>query len=614
VSSTSVNVGSSFTTSIGQPKLRLYDDGVNLYGFGIQNSILSYEVPNAVDSHVFYSGGVEILRINAIAITAAVPIIGTVTSATNITINTPIVSDDTLYSTTLVDTTGAGVPLSIPNDRSSYQYNPQLLRSYIGNSTFPQNNYSVNTTSNRTSFNNLTTLVRTKQPTTGMQAIACNASGRVVAVANSTQILVSQDYGSTFAAPIAIPGITAIAICNSGQYIVTNNTDNTNISVRISTDYGATFNQVVVAAVPSIPVTWVSISGNCRYIVVNTGTTTQYISSNYGASWTIISFAAATGSVFSALSTDGRYIAINSVGGPYILSQNYGASFTNSGVTLITGMSAPAISDDFRYIYLPYSTGMFRSTDYGTNFAGVSYGATITSYVRFRCSTDGRILVQSIGSTINQTRYSQDFGQTFSNFSSSNMTGIAMPDNGQFFYLIDSGNLYQYGNAVTLSNYGSADIAGVMTVGADTIIGGSLITNGNSIFNGDLSLSGTITGNRLLNTDTTLGTLVYSGLASNTALYVTNNITGQSNTGASIVLQSVLSPAGFMAINFNGIFNGAETIFNTLKTRWRVTVNQNASNDAFSIDNWNGTSFSTYVSITRSTVNTLVANYPNTYN
>jgi hypothetical protein len=47
---------------------------------------------------------------------------------------------------------------------------------------------------------------------------------------------------------------------------------------------------------------------------------------------------------------------------------------------------------------------------------------------------------------------------------------------------------------------------------------------------------------------------------------------------------------GLSAINFNGYTNSTRTRVNTGKNHWRMLVNQNAANDIFQVDSWNGTS------------------------
>ncbi len=111
----SINMGSS-TSSLNSQKLRLYDDGVNRYGFGIQSSTLSYEAPNAVDSHIFYTGNVERIRANSAALRlSGIPI---TTASGDLTLNPSganiSVSTKTITNVLGVTTTNALSSLQAP--------------------------------------------------------------------------------------------------------------------------------------------------------------------------------------------------------------------------------------------------------------------------------------------------------------------------------------------------------------------------------------------------------------------------------------------------------------------------------------------------------------------
>ncbi|MFA6306606.1 MAG: hypothetical protein WCV70_02095 [Patescibacteria group bacterium] len=59
-----INLGATYSSTAGaNPKMIMYDDTINVLGFGISGSQLDYIVPAGV-SHVFYVGGVEQARLN----------------------------------------------------------------------------------------------------------------------------------------------------------------------------------------------------------------------------------------------------------------------------------------------------------------------------------------------------------------------------------------------------------------------------------------------------------------------------------------------------------------------------------------------------------------------
>lgn len=73
-----------------------------------------------------------------------------------------------------------------------------------------------------------------------------------------------------------------------------------------------------------------------------------------------------------------------------------------------------------------------------------------------------------------------------------------------------------------------------------------------------------------------------------------------------INIQTILS--GFHVIGFNGYYSnaGAEVRNNTAKLRWRITADQRTTADAFSLDSYNGTATTTYMSVNPS-ANTYVS-------
>jgi hypothetical protein len=61
-------------TPLGFPKIRVFNSGADIYGFGLQSDTLSYESVPASSNHVFYVANTERIRINASALQLAVPI------------------------------------------------------------------------------------------------------------------------------------------------------------------------------------------------------------------------------------------------------------------------------------------------------------------------------------------------------------------------------------------------------------------------------------------------------------------------------------------------------------------------------------------------------------
>lgn len=101
-------------TTLGTPKVRIFDNGTSMYGFGIQSGVLSYEMPNATESHVFYTGGSELFRANSVGLRTSIPI----TSPADLTINPTganiVMSSKTFTSLGNILMTSVTTPLGVP--------------------------------------------------------------------------------------------------------------------------------------------------------------------------------------------------------------------------------------------------------------------------------------------------------------------------------------------------------------------------------------------------------------------------------------------------------------------------------------------------------------------
>ena len=145
-------------------------------------------------------------------------------------------------------------------------------------------------------------------------------------------------------------------------------------------------------------------------IVGNQGAS-PYLSTDFGATWTVVSATAAgTNHRSCAMSASGKYILLVKLSTSAVnVSSDFGVNWTSLTAASSTGVAK--MSGDGKYQYI-FGTGVKRSADFGASFSniligigGMAEGGTV--------SPSGRVVVAGVNGTTDM-RISEDYGVTFS--------------------------------------------------------------------------------------------------------------------------------------------------------------------------------------------------------
>ena len=174
----------------------------------------------------------------------------------------------------------------------------------------------------------------TNSPAQSYSAVTSSADGTsIYAVASQSHLFKSTDSGLTWT-PLFYAWY-GVASSQSGQYrIVTTENYNDN-AVYLSSDGGATWQDITSSTPNPSGGLWFTASCNsdCQYIVLTTEVNKIALSSDYGQSWktvTIASGSSANSLVITqvAISSTGQYMTAATNTGLVYTSTNYGNSFT----------------------------------------------------------------------------------------------------------------------------------------------------------------------------------------------------------------------------------------------------------------------------------------------
>ncbi len=209
-------------------------------------------------------------------------------------------------------------------------------------------------------------------------AMSSNGKIQVAARRGSTTLLLSTDYGNTWASTGSSGDWNDVAMSSDGKYISAG--DWTTNRVFVSTDYGSTWTSKVNIDADT---RGLAISSDGKYQTVVGDWSTIYVSSDYGNTWTSKSSSKAWRKV--AMSSDGKY----QMAGVY------------------------AASD---YLYI--------STDYGNTW---SNKGGLGARTVLNMTADGKMMVTMSGNIY----VSSDFGDTWSNKGARDCTDIAISSDGR---------------------------------------------------------------------------------------------------------------------------------------------------------------------------------------
>ncbi len=217
-----------------------------------------------------------------------------------------------------------------------------------------------------------------------------------------------------------------------------------------------------------------AMSADGKYMLItSTGSPyREYLSTDYGQTWTDLNITEGDGGQGVAMSADGKYMTITMYGGNITVSSDYGQTWTDKDST--RDWSNVAMSADGRYqSAVAFLENIFVSEDYGETWTEKNY--TPTNWEGFAISADGRY--QITADYGGQIYLSTDFGQSWTaKESNRNWAAFAMSADGKYITgTVSGGNLYtsdDYGQTwtargssgtwwdVDMTNEGRIQIAG----------------------------------------------------------------------------------------------------------------------------------------------------------
>ena len=205
-------------------------------------------------------------------------------------------------------------------------------------------------------------------------------NGQYMYVSSGGTLLRSDNFGTSFSSvslPVSLLVIVQSSISWNGQYIIVIGIDSGAADyVLLSTDYGITFTNITLNIFPSQSAAnssnpqGVAVSGNGLYMMVASGSGNSYRSTDFGATWSIMSIVAQDFKEDLKLSYDGRY-GIVSTTYNVITTNDFGVSWTTN--TYVSPIFNTDISNSGQYMLAEQSA--IAQTLISSN-----YGATWTSY------------------------------------------------------------------------------------------------------------------------------------------------------------------------------------------------------------------------------------------
>ena len=250
--------------------------------------------------------------------------------------------------------------------------------------------------------------------------------------------------------PYSAPGSTinlAITSFTIGMYAYTGNAGSGSFNGYV--DDVRIYNSAVTFS-PVVPMNWLqtAVSGTGQYQLA-TSTTGLFLSTNYGATWTmVVNVGGWTG---LSVSASGQYMAALSTTGTYApyYSTNYGTSWTNSTFNGVAG-SFLAISGNGQYSLSGYGTTALLVSNYLVGYTTAVYstptfspsiGATINCA---SISATGQYMTVLTQGTTNNVYYSTNYGASFTalTIGSSAMTSCAISYDGSYITVSNATTVY----------------------------------------------------------------------------------------------------------------------------------------------------------------------------
>ena len=330
-SSVSGSTGSAYLTSGNFPlSLSMYSANT----FSSSNTISSISLP--------LTGSNTFTLSNTSVVPGMITNIGTSTATANIVLQNASTSTTITVNTTTKTGNLSGT-FTYPS-KIVMSANGQYQLGSIGNTVYLSTNSGVTFRSTTLSTTNLWTSIAMSGNGQYMIAYSINTAN------GTTTGSISSNYGSSWS-PIntnAGLGISSVAICYTGQYIITVGgfvTGALNNFVNVSSNFGSTFSR---STLPSSRWVTCSMSSSGQYMLVGS-TTTMYLSTNFGLTFSIISSLPTLVGITSTpvcwytsyVSGNGQcMIAVTSTY-VYYISTNYGATWVLGTFTIESSSNLP---------------------------------------------------------------------------------------------------------------------------------------------------------------------------------------------------------------------------------------------------------------------------------
>jgi hypothetical protein len=228
----------------------------------------------------------------------------------------------------------------------------------------------------------------------------------------------------------------------------------TSSSVANITNIGSNVFLGLTIASPTTTIMIMSSDG--KYGIIAPTTTTLYISSNYGNTWTSVTKPNASAAYSVGMSGSGKYCVLPTYGGGVWYSTNYGITGSWIQSNASTGINwNTAVSNELgdRWIITTgnTATGLYYSTNYGATW-NVS-NKTTDRWDALAMTPTGNIAVAAKGGNfvalVNAFLYSTDYGVTWTG-STTNLTSVTT---------LGGASGYLYFNSISISDDGKYCVA-----------------------------------------------------------------------------------------------------------------------------------------------------------
>jgi hypothetical protein len=215
-------------------------------------------------------------------------------------------------------------------------------------------------------------------------------NGQYMYVESGGTLLRSGDFGTSWSPasfPVAFTLIIQSSVSWDGQYVIIAGYDSSSLKyVLLSTNYGITFTNITLNIFPSQSAAnssnfqGVAVSGNGLYMMLVSAVGNSYRSTDFGATWSIMSIVSQDFNEDLKLSYDGRYGIVGATNNRVITTNNFGVSWTTN--TFGSSIIKTDISNSGQYMLgttIAFQTQI--SSNYGASW--VLYSSSNKKFLSF---------------------------------------------------------------------------------------------------------------------------------------------------------------------------------------------------------------------------------------